>query len=48
LGCIINNRGIANAAQESISADLQECVRQINELEAFKQNGKEVKKLREW
>lgn len=35
----INSRGIANAAQESISVDLQECVRQINELEAFKQNG---------
>ena len=36
----INKRGMVNAAQERISADLQDCVRTISELENFKKNGR--------
>ncbi len=35
----INNQNMVNTAYQNISADLQDCIRQINELEAFKQNG---------
>jgi hypothetical protein len=34
----INRRGQVTVAQERINADLQDCLNQINELEAFKQN----------